>query len=304
MSLLGGASIPTGRYKIVYTAVWPALAERLSLDLRAHASQLEVRNFYGFGNDSPRDEDLEEEGFYRVSSREFLFQPVIRYATGSGSSVGAGFNINNFKVREEEDQYLNSAFVSYGDDRTIASVGLLFLVDSRDHPLAPHKGVLFGIQAWNFVEVNANEDPFQKFTGDLRFYLGDTLGTDLMLAMRIHGEILDGDFPFYESAFLGGIGSLRGYSSQRFAGDVCVFGSVDLRASIGRWKVVIPTEIGVFLLADAGRVWVDAESPGTLHADWGGGIWMAPLNRDALLSFSVAASPEGVFVGGGLGFAF
>jgi len=128
--------------------------------------------------------------------------------------------------------------------------------------------------------------------------------TDVMLGLRVRGELINGVFPFHEAAFLGGAGSLRGFASQRFGGDASVLGSVELRISIGRWKLIIPTEVGVFFLADAGRVWVDEESPGDYHTDAGGGIWIAPLNRDVILSIAAASSVEGLFFVGGIGFGF
>jgi hypothetical protein len=305
MELIGGISIPTARYKVLYNSVWPALSERLSLELRAQASQLEVRNFYGYGNENPRNEVLEDEHFYRIFSREFVLRPVLRYSMGTGLSAGLGLNVNNFKAREEEDRFLNrSTLPQYGDDRTIGSIGLLIEVDTRDHLLAPRRGVLFGVQAWNYAEVFDNRSSFQKYMGDFRMYVGGSLVTDIMFAVRVHGEVLDGSFPFYEAAFMGGVHSLRGYPAQRFAGDASAFASADLRFSIGRWKLIVPTEVGLLVLGDAGRVWVDGDSPGPIHTDLGGGIWFAPLSRDGLFSLSLASSVEGLFIGGGVGFAF
>jgi hypothetical protein len=43
---------------------------------------------------------------------------------------------------------------------------------------------------------------------------------------------------------------------------------------------------GVFALADAGRVWVDGDSPGGWHTGIGGGIWLTALGQ----TFSVAAA--------------
>ena len=305
MQLLAGVSIPTGRFKVDYSAQWPALSERFSLDLRTFLSQLELRNFYGFGNNTGRDEELESDGYYTVSSTELFVEPVLRYRVVRGVTVGLGASVRTLNAEEEEDRFLNpSDFRDFGDNRTVGSLTLSQIIDTRDHPLAPHGGVSLHLEARGYLEVFGNEEPFQKYLGEFRFYLGDTIGTDFMFAARVRGEIISGTFPFYEAAFLGGVSSLRGFPSQRFAGDASLLGSVELRFSIGRWKIIVPTEVGLFLLADAGRVWVDGESPGTWHTDAGGGIWIAPLNRDTILSLSVARSREGFFIGGGIGFGF
>ncbi len=306
MELLAGVSIPTARFKIVYGGFWPRISESLSLNVRAHASQLEVTNFYGFGNQSPKDEVKESDGYYTVLSTEFLAQPSLQYRLLDGMFVGLEGLLKNFKIRDsEEDRFVSpSVLAEYGHNRTLGSLGLSFLVDTRDHPMTPHSGFSLAFQAWNYLEVFGNETPFQKYIGEVRFYVGDTILTDLMLALRVRGEVINGDFPAHEAVFLGGTGSLRGFASQRFAGDAGLLGSVELRFSIGRWAVLVPTEVGLFALADAGRVWVDDNSPGDFHTDVGGGIWLAPLSRDAILSLAVASSTEGVYVVGGMGFGF
>ena len=306
MELLAGVSIPTGRFKIAYSGLWPLISERMSLNVKAHASQLELINFYGFGNQSERDEEKEDAGYYRVPSTELLVQPSLQYMVGGMVFVGLGGAVKNFKVRgTEEDRLVNpSVLAQYGDDRTLGSLGLSLMIDTRDHPMAPHSGFSFELQAWNYLEVFGNQTSFQKYTGELRLYAGDTILTDVMLTLRVRAEFIDGEFPVQEAVFLGGIGSLRGFASQRFAGDAGLLGSAELRFSVGRWKLLVPTEVGLFVLADAGRVWVDDKSPGNFHTDVGGGVWLAPLSRDVILSLAIASSVEGVFLAGGVGFGF
>lgn len=305
MELLAGVSIPTGRFKVVYSALWPSLSDRFSLDLHTFISQLELRNVYGFGNNTGRDDELESDGYYTVSSTELYVEPVLSYRIIQDVSVGFGASVRTVNVEDEEERFLSASdFKDFGNNRTVGSLGVSQLIDTRDHPLAPHSGVSLFLEARGYLEVFGNEEPFQKYRGEFRFYLGDTVGTDIMVAARVRGEIISGTFPFYEAAFLGGVSSLRGFPSQRFAGDASLLGSAEIRFSVGRWKIIVPTEVGLFLLADAGRVWVGGQSPGAVHTDAGGGIWIAPLNRDTILSLSVATSEEGFFIGGGIGFGF
>jgi len=162
MQLLGGVSIPTGRFKLVYSGFWPRISEHLSITVNAHASQLELINFYGFGNESMRDDAKESGGYYRVSSTEFLAQPSLQYLIGHGFVTALGMAVKNFKVRDaEEDRLINpSVLEQYGDNRTLGSLGLSLLVDTRDHPMAPHGGISLGLQAWNYLEVFGNQTPF------------------------------------------------------------------------------------------------------------------------------------------------
>ncbi len=305
MELTAGASIPTARYKVVYTLAMPSLGKKVGLKGLAQFSELEVKNFYGFGNTTPRDKSLEDKDFYRVSSREVHLLPAISYRVSRQSNISVGLSIKYFEFFPEEDRFTaNQSLPEFRDSRTIVGAGVGYRMDSRDHPLIPHKGIVLDVRAGTFPYVFRNLSPFHKLSGDLRFFVGDTIGTDVMLGVRIRGEKIIGDFPLYESAFLGGGNSLRGFLPERFAGDASAVGSAELRFSLFRETILIPTEVGMFFLADAGRVWYKESSPGPWHTDLGGGIWLAPLNRDVIISVSAAGSVDGLFVNGGIGFGF
>jgi outer membrane protein assembly factor BamA len=174
--------------------------------------------------------------------------------------------------------------------------------DSRDRAAAPTRGFYGRIEGLHFPKVFDNESAFTKLRGDSRVYFG---GKDVTLALRIAGERLWGRrFPFYEAAFLGGSESLRGFRRQRFAGDASAFGSAELRFFLARIFLLVPTDVGLFGLADAGRVWLDGKSEGSWHKDFGGGLWLAPLRRDFTFSIGAGVSNEQTAVVAGLGFGF
>ncbi|MGB6122889.1 MAG: BamA/TamA family outer membrane protein [Bacteroidota bacterium] len=305
MQLVGGITIATGRVKFVYTLGMPRLSRTLSLDLYTHFSQLEVRNFYGFGNSTTRNPAAEENDFYRVPSQEFWLQPTLYHSLFKRSNIGVGLWFKHFTVRGTETRkYQEVGQDTLDDNRANVGIGLQFRVDTREHSLFPSSGAYLYLSGFNHFYVFSEKDPFQKITGDLRLYLGGTLFTDIQLALRVGGEKIFGEPPVYEAASLGGGRSLRGYFSQRFTGDASLFGSADLRLSLGRYFIIIPTEIGLILLADAGRVWLNGDSDGNWHTDAGLGLWFAPLSRDFLLSVIAAQSVEGLFINAGAGFSF
>ena len=86
---------------------------------------------------------------------------------------------------------------------------------------------------------------------------------------------------------------MRGYDQQRFAGDTSVFGNVELRRKLLDTYFLLPGELGVFLLGDAGRVYVNGDSPGGWHSSWGFGIWGGALKRISTMSLSLAFGEEG-----------
>jgi outer membrane protein assembly factor BamA len=82
-----------------------------------------------------------------------------------------------------------------------------------------------------------------------------------ILALRVGAKRVWGSFPVDEAAFLGGQGTLRGFEYQRFAGDAMVNGSVEVRIPFARiLPRVVPTQIGVFGLGDAGLSFFEARN--------------------------------------------
>ena len=305
MQLVGGITIATGRVKFVYTLEMPQLSRFLSLDLYTHFSQLEVRNFYGFGNGAPRNPALEDEDFYRVPSQEFWLQPTLYHSLSDRSTIGLGLWFKHFRVRKTEERSYHAAGLDTLDDnRANIGIGLQLQYDSRKDDLFPSSGVSLSLSGFNHSYLLTEKEPFQKIAGEVRLFLGGTLLTDLQLALRAGGAKIFGEPPVYEAASLGGGYSLRGYFSQRFTGDASLFGSAELRLSLGRYFIVLPTEIGLILLADAGRVWWKGSTEGTWHTDAGIGLWLAPMSRDLLFSGVAARSVDGLFINAGVGFSF
>ena len=122
------------------------------------------------------------------------------------------------------------------------------------------------------------------------------------LALRTGGAAVSGTVPFQELVYVGGETTVRGYAEQRFAGRRGAYANAELRLLAGRLPV---GDLGIFGLADAGRVWIAGESSERWHAAVGGGLWLAWQHRRAnTLSIAVARSPErtGVYLRAGFMF--
>jgi hypothetical protein len=110
--------------------------------------------------------------------------------------------------------------------------------------------------------------------------------TGLSAAFRIGGATASGDIPVQEAPFIGGRSSVRGYSSRRFIGDAAGFGSAEIRVPFGTVPLLINWNSGVFGLVDAGRVWLDGDSPGKWHTGIGAGVWISALGQTFSVSFA------------------
>jgi hemolysin activation/secretion protein len=105
-----------------------------------------------------------------------------------------------------------------------------------------------------------------------------------VLVLRANAKKLFGDFPYHESAFVGGRGSVRVLDRERYAGDALLGGTTELQIPLGTVPLVLPFDIGVYGFADAGRVYLDGASPGGWHTSTGIGFWVGILNPSTALT--------------------
>jgi hypothetical protein len=85
-----------------------------------------------------------------------------------------------------------------------------------------------------------------------------------------------------------------------------VYGNAEFRFRMSRLRIIFPGNIGLFALADIGRVFYDLDPPGanTWHAAFGGGLWLSLLGDLNTMSVAIARSDEriGVYVRTGFHF--
>jgi hemolysin activation/secretion protein len=148
------------------------------------------------------------------------------------------------------------------------------------------------------------DSTFGEVHGEAVTYLSARAPLDPTLALRVGGRKLWGRYPFFEAAFIGGASTVRLGRVNRYAGDASAYGSTELRLSLAKVKLVLPADLGVFGLADAGRVFLAGESSDTWHAAAGGGVWLSYLERAYTLSLAIAKSDErtGIYAQAGFGF--
>ena len=155
-------------------------------------------------------------------------------------------------------------------------------------------------------EAGDIDSSFGSVEGEAAGYI--SLGSRALLALRIGGENVEGDFPFQESAFIGGDTTVRGFNDNRFAGDASVFANVELRFDIGRATAYVSeADYGLVIFADAGRVFSDdidddlVNDSSEIHTSGGAGISITALDRTFAISLVAAVSDEettGVFAAG------
>ena len=265
----------------------------------ARASGIEILRFYGFGNETP---SAGPDRFFKVKQQQVELAPSINVPLGPRVTSYVGPRVKYSNTDLPADRFISVArpYGVEGFGETGLGGGLR--IDSRDHASAATRGLLFDVSGnfypawWDVAKA------FGEVHGQMATYLtASSAPLKPTLALRVGGKHVWGDYPFHEAAFLGGSSTVRGFRNDRFAGDASLYGNVELRLYLTRFFFLLPGEMGVFGLGDAGRVYFAGEASDRWHTAAGGGLWFSFLNRDATLTIAAARSDErtGLYVRAG-----
>jgi hypothetical protein len=290
-----------GRVRAQLNYDFPLLSRTWRGLLNVRYSGADVDRFYGFGNETVEDR---ERAFYEAQRGEARFETHVGARLGRVQvSAGPGFTL--IRPFQNEGTLIDSvAPYGFGDfDQVGATARITW--DGRDRDRAASHGAYLGIAARVFPTALDVEETYGGVTGEAALFLtADSAPLRPTLALRAGGEKLWGRYPYFEAAYIGGRGTLRGFASRRFAGDAALFSNAELRLALIRHQLLVPGRIGVFGLADAGRVFLDGEESDSWHTAAGGGVWLSFHDPRSTFTASVARSSErtGVYVGFGFGF--
>jgi hypothetical protein len=242
--------------------------------------------------------------YYRVTQDQYRVEPSLRLPLASRLTLTVGPALTYVSTDNRPSRFLATVNPYGAGDFGELGARAALRFDSRDRATAATRGLNLEVSgavhpAWWDVK-----ETFGEVAGETRFFLSPSMPLDPTLAFRAGGRKLWGKYPYFEAAFIGGPETVRLGRENRFAGDASAYGSAELRVRLGRSMIIVPTDFGVFGLADAGRVWLENESSDTWHEALGGGVWFGFLSRANTLSLAVAASDErtSFYVRAGFGF--
>jgi hemolysin activation/secretion protein len=170
-----------------------------------------------------------------------------------------------------------------------AGVGARLWLERTENRSNPHRGVRMHASVTAYPGLVGSQDAAGNAAAELKAYL-PLIGDGPYLALRAGGIGAFGDFAAFDAALIGGWSTLRGFKFERFAGDAAAYGGAELRLPITRTVILLRGELGMFGLADLGRVWVDGESADGWHAGVGGGLWFETLGRAVSIAFASGES--------------
>lgn len=272
---------------------------RLHWELAAQMSDLEVLRFHGFGNNTPGG----KEDFFEVNLRQWSVAPAIGYRIGTENNLTLGPVLKYSETHHTANTFLDAAQPYGAGDFGQVGAAVRFHVDERDDTTFPESGLRALVEAAVYPAMWDVQSTFGSLRAVGISYFKVPIPTHPVLAIRLGAKKVFGDFPYHEAAFLGGGSTVRNLTYQRYAGDAAVDATAELRFRLVHINFILPMDIGVFPLWEAGRVWMDGESPGGWHAAYGGGVWIGLPDPSRSISISVTDGDlNRMFVKAGLSF--
>ncbi|HUF51232.1 MAG TPA: BamA/TamA family outer membrane protein [Longimicrobiales bacterium] len=301
--------LASGRFGITAAADYRAENSPLALTLSAGASQLDAFRFRGYGNDTPAtDQSLVWQNTLFVEpalvwhmgwrSRESLADPLRdaeRPASGPRPLVGqlhAGpvLHWSDAELREESPLAATRAPGADPFGRVGFRIGLQ--LDRTDQDAVPTRGWTFDAVLAGYAPIWDAAESFSTAGAVASAYV--PLADDgPHVALRAGGKLVSGLAPVQYAPAVGGRATLRGYDWDRYTGDTSAYGSTELRVPTGSVSLFVRWQVGVFALADVGRVWFDGRTDGGWHTGLGGGLWLSSLGKGVSVAY---AHGEGHYV--------
>lgn len=304
MSLQGAYATTPRSWNIRFNSEFYDLIRNTRLTFDLGKSELSFAKFYGFGNDTKKDDGLDNGDYYRVKQELLYIESRLEYPAAKNYKFWLGYTYKFSQMYLSENSLLSQTRpVGIEDWSTMGlSAGLEY--DNRDSKIAPMSGLYVSFYNIHFPPWLDNEKSYSKTKLDIRAYLKSEFITTSSLAFRLYGAKLWGSYPFFDAAFLGGSENLRGYTRERFAGNAAAFGSMEWRAHLFPFKFVVPAKLGFLVFSDFGRVYYPGERSTNLHQSYGGGLWAYFIDPTYLGNLSIAKSSEDLAFYLSLGFPF
>jgi len=305
IGMRAGLATRTGRYRLDANGEFRDWFRGVRIFLQLHASQLDLSNFFGLGNKTTFSQSLANNEFYKVDQRQIFFHASLNFSISPSLSATIGSTIKLVDNNPKSFTLLDSLRLQYYN-KSLASLNAnaSLQADTRDNKVFPMQGIFAKADIFYLPKSLDNDNQFYKFRGEVKTYFTPHYLQSITIAMRTVGEKVLGSHPFFESAFLGGSESLRGFERQRFAGDASVLGGAEIRARVGQIPFIVPLWAGISGFAETGRVFLDGEQSNRWHNTFGGGFWFSIIKQEYIISLTLAHSEDECAFYATLGFMF
>jgi len=249
----------------------------LGFDLR-YASPNFTMNYFGEGNDSQYDEDLDRD-YNRVRIRQWKFSPYLVHKN-AGSSYYLRSALESYDVSDDDNRFVGQYFLSNNDvyeEQLYATAEIGYNYKNQNDPAFPNRAMELDLIAGYKSNIDSYDNRFGYIKPTLSLVYPLHPSGIAVIATKVVGEAVVGEnYEFYHGAVLGGNQSLRAYRNERFNGKATFYQSTDIRVGVTRFRTnFIPLQLGVSTGFDYGRIWTEDDNSSQWHNDYGGSVWVS-----------------------------
>lgn len=255
--------------------------------------------FFGIGNDTPKDDGLYNDDYYRTSFSSYQLTTGLarEFWPGNGSQLAFKIQYENNVQQIGENTILsdpeNNQEIPGIRDTNLWEAEINLDLDFRDRQALPEKGMRVFLQHQSGILTTENNADYGVSQGFLEGYVSAYLKRPLTLGVKAGASTSYGQAPFYKLKYLGQNNDLRGYLRNRFTGESTLFLNTELRWEIAEFQTsVFPLRLGLKAFFDSGRVYSKYDLTGNWHHGYGGGFYVIPLKEEISLNISMAFSEE------------
>ncbi|HEX5111790.1 MAG TPA: hypothetical protein VFV79_03020, partial [Saprospiraceae bacterium] len=265
--------------------------------------------YYGLGNTY---EDFgENRNYHIVTGRQINVFPSISRRIGFGSNISLTPSFQFINIEDDEDEpryiYTPESGLTADDFGARQYLGLFgsYRFSRVDNSSFPVRGGEIDLTIGGRTSVSGESisHGYAGIKGSL--YLPFDISGKFVVATHFGVDKIFGDYEFFHALTLGGLSRLRGYRTDRFAGDARFFQSTDLRIKLFSQKGSLPFQLGIYGSFDYGRVWYedDPDAADGLHTAYGGGLFIVPFGLTAFrIGYMTGQDDQQFTLGGALKF--
>jgi len=250
--------------------------------------------FYGFGNESIKNDSLFNEDFYKTRYNSYQLGAGLKRDFWKKSIFSVVIHYENNEPQITENTILDLYPNVFGTEKVNLFDGMALLdLDFRNDKKFPEKGMRLYSEFQQVLITTNNNSFYSKYLGFLEFHTMISSKFPVIIGLKGGGALSSGEIPFYKMFNLGQNNYLRGYRKNRFVGESMVFFNSDLKLQLFDIATAfLPIKFGLRGFYDFGRVFMSNESSSKLHSGYGGGIYLIPLEKDFSFGLSMAFSEE------------
>ncbi|MCG6187287.1 BamA/TamA family outer membrane protein [Maribellus maritimus] len=283
----GKVAFLTGAFELAYKGLVTSVSQIFDFKMDANISiPRSVDNYYGPGNETQKITDSKR--FYRVRYIYGWLNPALYHQVNKSVSYSMGAFYQYYDVTDTTERFVGQLYPgvlpeSAYNAHHFTGINANFTIDTRDDETIPQRGIYWKTEAGAYHNLKSEGKNFMKLQSDLSLYLSFQKDPRFVFAFRFGGATNVGDYEFFHSNFLGRKANLRGFRSNRFAGDQSFYQNTEFRVKLKNiHSYLFNGQAGMLLFNDIGRVWTDGENSNRWHQGYGGGLWISPFNAAAV----------------------